>query len=364
MRPNEWFAEAGIEKFVDEVTGVDFASKTASTASGKKHTYTKLILATGGVPRSLPLPGFKDGELKNIFMLRTVSDVQGILSAAGESSKEVVVIGSSFIGMEAGNALASKKHKVTIVGMEGAPLERVMGTEVGRIFQKNIEKNGVTFKLNAGVEKATPSSSNPGSVGAVHLQDGTVLPADLVILGVGVRPATDFLKDNSSISLEKDGSIATDANFAVPGLDGSVFAIGDIAKYPYHGPGGNGTPVRIEHWNVAQNAGRAAARAIVHARHAPLSSLTPKPFIPIFWSALGAQLRYCGNTINGYDDMILHGQPEEGKFVAYYCRDDVVLALASMGMDPIMAKAADLMRRGKMPSKKEVASGVDILQIK
>ncbi|KAJ6084516.1 Apoptosis-inducing factor 1 [Penicillium sp. IBT 16267x] len=362
-RPAEWYAEAGIEKLFDEVKAVDFSSRLLSTASGKSINYTKLVLATGGTPRSLPLPGFKDNELRNIFTLRTVTDVQAILEAAGDQKKQIVVIGSSFIGMEVGNCLAGKEHNVTIVGMESAPMERVMGAKVGQVFQRNLEKNGVSFKLSAGVEKATPSESKPNTVGAVHLKDGTVLPADLVILGVGVRPATDYLRDNVSLSLLEDGSLATDENFVVEGHD-SVFAIGDIATYPYHGPGGNGSPIRIEHWNVAQNAGRAVGRAIVHARHSPLSSLPRKPFIPIFWSALGAQLRYCGNTVGGYDDMVLKGEPENAKFVAYYTSGDVVVAVATMGMDPVMSKSADLMRRGKMPGKKDLFGGVDVLQIK
>lgn len=292
-----------------------------------------------------------------------MQDVQTILGGIGEKKpRNIVVIGSSFIGMEVGNAL-SKEHSVTIVGMESAPMERIMGAEVGRIFQKNLEKNGVQFKLSAGVEKATPSDSNPSSVGAVHLKDGTVLPADVVVLGVGVRPATDFLRENNSISLEKDGSIATDSHFVVPGLNDSVFAIGDIATFPYRGPGGGGAPTRIEHWNVAQNAGRGVARAIVHARHAPLSSLPPKANIPIFWSALGAQLRYCGNTAQGYDDMLLHGEPENAKFAAYYCKGDEIVAVATMGMDPIMSKSAELMRRGNMPSKKDIEGGVDVLSV-
>jgi len=172
-----------------------------------------------------------------------------------------------------------------------------------------------------------------------------------------------MLKRMGALELQKDGSLKTDEHFAVSGLS-DVYAIGDIATYPYHGPGGNGSPVRIEHWNVAQNAGRAVGRAIIHARHSPLSSLPRKPFIPIFWSALGAQLRYCGNTVGGYDDMVLKGEPENGKFVAYYTSGDVVVAVATMGMDPVMAKSADLMRRGKMPGKKDIVGGLDVLQIK
>lgn len=355
-RPREWYESAKIETLTDEVTAVNFETKTISTQSGKSINYSKLVLATGGTPRTLPLPGFK-GELSNIFTLRTIQDVQAILSAAS-GKKNIVVIGSSFIGMEVGNAL-SKDHNVTIVGMETAPMERVMGVQVGRIFQSNLTKNGITFKLSAGVSHASPSSSSSSSVGAVHLKDGTTLPADLVILGVGVRPATDYLTSNSSITLGKDGSIATDEHFAVRGLD-SVFAVGDIATYPYHGPGGNGTPVRIEHWNVAQNAGRVAARAIVNAQRGV--SVKAKTFIPVFWSALGAQLRYCGYA-GSFDDVVLREQGE-GKFMAFYTSGETVIAVATMGVDPVMSKSAELMRVGKMLSKKEIVAGEDVLGVR
>lgn len=355
-RPREWYESAKIETVADEVTAVDFETKTISTQSGNSINYSKLVLATGGIPRTLPLPGFK-GELSNIFTLRTIQDVQAILSAAS-GKKNIVVIGSSFIGMEVGNAL-SKDHNVTIVGMETAPMERVMGVQVGRIFQSNLTKNGITFKLSAGVSHASPSSSSSSSVGTVHLKDGTALPADLVILGVGVRPATDYLTSNTSITLEKDGSIATDEHFAALGLD-SVFAVGDIATYPYHGPGGNGTPIRIEHWNVAQNAGRVAARAIVNAQRGV--SVKAKAFIPVFWSALGAQLRYCGYA-GGFDDVVLREQGE-GKFMAFYTSGETVVAVATMGVDPVMSKSAELMRAGKMLSKKEIVAGEDVLGVR
>jgi hypothetical protein len=127
----------------------------------------------------------------------------------------------------------------------------------------------------------------------------------------------------------------------------------------YHGPGGNGGLVRIEHWNVAQNAGRAAASHIINP------SAKAKPFIPIFWSALGSQLRYCGNTMaSGWDDLVLKGQPEEAKFAAYYAKGEEIVAFASMQMDPLMTQASELMRRGVMPTKSEVQGGVDIMDIK
>ena len=124
--------------------GVDFSNKKVSTKAGSSYPYTKLVLATGGTPKNLPLPGFK--ELSNIFLLRTVPHVKAILGAIGEKNKKIVIIGSSFIGMEVANAVA-KDNDVTVIGMEKAPLERVMGEEVGKIFQKALERNGVRISL-------------------------------------------------------------------------------------------------------------------------------------------------------------------------------------------------------------------------
>ena len=180
------------------------------------------------------------------------------------------------------------------------------------------------------------------------------MEAEVVIVGVGVKPATAFLKDNASITLEKDGSLKTDESFAVAGVQ-DVYAIGDIATFPYHGPGGNGKAVRIEHWNVAQNAGRSVAKTINSGGAAC------KPFIPVFWSALGSQLRYCGTTAHGYDDVVIQGKAEEAAFVAYYSQDETIVAVASMGKDPYVAQCIELMRRGKMPSKSGLQKGVDIL---
>ena len=257
--------------------------------------------------------------------------------------------------MEVGNAL-SKENSVSIVGMEDAPLERVMGAEVGRIFQETLSKGGIKFHMKASVDSAIASEADPKVVGAVKLKDGTTLEADLVILGIGVSPATTYLKDNPEITLEKDGSLKTDETFAVHGLK-NVYAIGDIATYPYHGPGGNGAPTRIEHWNVAQNAGRSVATSIAD------TNAKPKPFIPIFWSALGSQLRYCGNTPNGWDDLVLQGQPGEGKFAAFYGHKGETVAVASMMMDPIMSQSAELMRRGEMPGIEALRKGADVMSV-
>lgn len=116
-RQKEWYKDASIDILEDEVKEVDFSGKKVSTKSGKTYDYSKLVLATGGTPRWLPLDGLK-GDLGNVFLLRTLPDAQNILKAVGDNGKKVVVIGSSFIGMEVGNCLAGMKNNVTIIGME------------------------------------------------------------------------------------------------------------------------------------------------------------------------------------------------------------------------------------------------------
>lgn len=352
-RDAEFFKSGSIDFVEDEATDVDFSNKSVTTKGGAKHTYSKLILATGGTPRYLPLQGFK--VLGNIFVLRTLHDAKNIVDAIGEKGKKIVIVGSSFIGMEIGNATAADNN-VSVIGMESVPLERVLGKEVGAGLQKGLEGKGIKFYMSASVDKAEPSASDPSKVGSVLLKDGTKLDADLVILGVGVAPATEFLRDNKVIRLEQDGSLKTDENFLVAGLK-DVYAIGDIATYPYHGPGGQGKHTRIEHWNVAQNQGRSVAKHIIKP------SAKPEFFTPVFWSALTGQLRYCGNTVNGWDDLVLQGNPAESKFVAYYCKGETVVAVASMGRDPAMTKSAELMREGAMPSKSELQKGLDILDV-
>lgn len=358
-RSMDYYKEASIDFVFSNVTGVDFDKRSVKAEDGKAYNYTKLIMASGGTPNMLPMEGLK-GDLENVFLIRALPHAQQIMKAAGEDGgKKIVVIGSSFIGMEVGNCLASKKHNVTIIGMEKQPMGKVMGDKVGAIFKALLEKSGVKFHMESSVEKATPSKSDSSKVGAVHLKDGTVLEADLVIEGVGIKPSTDYLKDSKEVKLLDDGSVRVNESWEVEGLK-DVYAVGDIATFPYHGPGGKGKPVRIEHWDVAQNAGRAVAAKINDP------SAAPKPSIPVFWSAVGAQLRYCGNTVNGYDDVMVQGETDAQKgpsFVAYYTKGDEVVAVASMMKDPYMTQSAELMRRGAMPSKSEIQKGVDILEV-
>jgi len=350
-RDEKFFKDLNIEfKKSSEVTQVDKQGKTVKTANGEAIKYDKLILAPGSKAKRLPMDGFK---AKNVFLLRTLEDVNKIVEARDKDGgkKKIVIVGSSFIGMETATTLA-KEHEVTIVGMDSVPLKPILGEKIGQFLQELQESNGVKFHMNAKIKDAYPSESDSSLAGGILLEDGTKIPGDFIVLGVGVAPDTEFLKE--AFSLEKDGGILVDEYLRVKDSQ-DVYAVGDIAQFPYTGHSGsaNGQPIRIEHWNVAMNHGRTAALHI---------SGKGQPFtnVPIFWSAQRLQLRYCGNTKEGYDDIVFQGKPEDKKFAAFYTKGEEVQAVFSVQYDPAVTKSAELMRVGQMPTKSQLTGGLDI----
>jgi len=309
--------------------------------------YDKLILATGGTPRRLPIEG---ANLENVYTFRGISDSRKVNEAAQEG-KSVVVIGSSFISMELVVAVSKRKlASLDVIGMEHYPFENVLGKEVGAGLMKYHESQGVKFHMSSKVERIVPREDNPNLAGGVVV-NGNTIPADLVIMGVGVAPATEFLK-GSGIEVEKNGGIRVDEYLRVRSVSSNdVYAIGDIAIYPEI----DGKETRIEHWNVAGNHGRAVGKTI---------SGSPQAFVkvPIFWSSLGQQLRYCGIG-HQYDDVIVKGDPGEMKFIAYYAKQGKVVAVASMQNDPVVSKASELLRLGLMPTAEELREGKDLLSV-
>lgn len=231
--------------------------------------------------------------------------------------------------------------------METVPFERVLGKEVGAGFLKGLTVKGIDFEMQAGVDSFVPSSAcscstssapslapadtyalslsaedDSSRVGGVKLKSGVVLDADVVVLGTGAAPNTQLL-EQAGVALEDDRSVKVNGFLQLDGHP-DVYALGDIATYPFRG-----TSTRIEHWNVAANHGRAAAAHIAGdeaAKH-------PFDKTPIFWSALGSQLRYSGNG-KGFAEVHVDGEPSEFKFAAYYADEaGEVIASASMGRD-------------------------------
>ncbi|KAJ3486827.1 hypothetical protein NLI96_g3958 [Meripilus lineatus] len=340
-----------------EVTSVDLAQKSVVIgATQERVAYETLVLATGGTPRKLPIEG---KDLSNIYTLRGIEDARKIDAGVTEG-KRLVVIGSSFISMELVVAVTKRNlASIDVIGMEEFPFEAVLGKEVGAALKKFHESKGIKFHMQSKVNEITPSPSNPTQAASVTITlpsgENLELAADVVIMGVGVAPATEYLKASKGFEevVDRTGAVTVDELLRVKGLDGSVYAIGDIALYPQSG---TGELRRIEHWNVAGNQGRAVGKTIAEGKGQPFVK------VPVFWSAQGQQLRYCGVGA-GYDDIIIDGNLDELKFVAYYVKQNKVVAVASMQRDPVVSKASELLRLGLMPSPSELKAGKDLLSV-
>jgi len=346
LRDESFYSKQLIDLLYKKVEKVDPGSNKVVLDDKSEISYTKLILSTGGTPNKLPMEGF---DSSNVYVLRMVAQAEDIVKAT-QGKPKVVIIGSSFIGMEL--AVALKDKDITVVGMETVPLERVLGVEVGKGLQSLHEENGVKFKMDA---KISGAKTKNGKVTSVTLESGEEIAADVVIQAVGIKPQTTFL-DN--FKLEKDKSLAVNEYLQVKGYD-NIYACGDIATYPLQYASGkeSGDPTRIEHWDVAMNHGQVAA----------LNAMGKKQKftkVPIFWSAQagGAQLRYCGHHSPG-DDVLVKGDVKGKAFVAYYCNGDNVKAVASVGKDPLVMKAVALFAAGAFPSRSEIEAGTDIMKM-
>ena len=207
---------------------------------GKARPFGALVLATGALANRLAVPG---ADASHVFTLRTLADSQAIIAKA-KGAKRAVVIGASFIGLEVAASLRVRGIEVDVVGVETMPLARVLGEALGALVKKVHEEHGVRFHL---ADLATAIET-----GAVVLASGTRLPADLVVLGVGVKPELSLAVE---AGLKVDRGIVVDEQLraSAPG----VWAIGDVARWP---DARTGLPIRVEHWVVAERMGQIAAK--------------------------------------------------------------------------------------------------------
>lgn len=336
LRSLDFYATYGIEVQTGQtVSRVDPAAKAVYFEEGRSLSYDQLLVATGGQARQLDLSGT---DLAGVYTLRRASDLRQILKTVG-SAQQAVVIGSSFIGMEAASSLAQRGLAVTVVSPDAVPFEKILGAEVGQLFQEMHEEHGVQFRL--GMKATEFKGGNKGGdkggnrVESVVLESGETLPAELVIVGVGVKPATDFL---SALSLhEKDQSVPV--NQYLQATDG-IYAAGDIARFP---DALTGKPVRIEHWRLAEQHGKTAALNMAGVA-------TPFDGIPFFWTGqFDLKMRYVGHA-EDWDDLIVQGSLEERKFLAFYCQANQVRAVAGCGRDRDIAAISELMRLRQLPA--------------
>ncbi|KAK4688003.1 apoptosis-inducing factor 3, partial [Tremellales sp. Uapishka_1] len=349
--PSELKDDFGVEFLSGtSVSEVDTAAQTVTVSTGTTISYDHLVLSPGAKAKKIPIPGH---DLHGVQTLRTVKDTKAITSAISKES-DIVIIGTSFIGMELAGAIIKKEPKsLTLVGMDEIPFEAILGKEIGSAIMEDMKKQGIKFIMKAGVEKILPADSNPSHCGSVTLKGQPALPANLIIMGTGVAPATDFLK-GSSIPLEKDGGVTVDSYLRVKSGAKNVYAIGDIAHYPQYP---EKKDRRVEHWNVAGNQGREVGHTIAKPNE-PIAYTK----VPIFWSSIGKGLRYLG-TGAGFDDTYTDGNVGELKFASYQSKEGKITAVATMGRDPIVAKASELMRLDIMPSMADIRNGKDILEV-
>lgn len=322
-----------------EIAQLDTAAQTIKFTSGGSLNYDTALVATGGTALRLGAPG---ADLANVFTLRSPVDADNIIAAAGRA-KTAVAVGASFIGLETAASLSKRGLKVTVVAPGAVPIHRILGPEIGRALQKVQEANGVKFVMGARVA----GFEGTGRVQTVVLDNGEKIPADLVIAGVGVKPATDFLQ---GIKLNLDGSIPVDKHLqAAPGL----YAAGDVARFP---DWRDGAAIRIEHWRLALQHGRTAARNMA-------GQPTEFAGVPFFWSdQFDVIVQYVGYA-SSWDEIIFHGSPEDHDFLGFYVKDGQVRAAAAMNRDRQMCALAELLRLNRAPLPAELRQGpVDLTQ--
>ena len=213
LRSPEFYEEHTIERLIARVTDLDTATRTLALDDGSTMTPDAVLVASGARPRRLPVPG---ADLPGVFTLRSRGDAEALVAAA-EAAKRAVVVGASFIGMEAAASLVHRGLHVTVVGPEATPFERILGSDVGGVVKAHHVNRGTHFALGRGVSRVLGDAAVRG----VELDDGTTLQADLVVVGIGVQPVTEFVR---GVELDRDGGLPVDERLRVaPG----VWAAGD-----------------------------------------------------------------------------------------------------------------------------------------
>ncbi|GBQ67932.1 rubredoxin-NAD reductase [Ameyamaea chiangmaiensis NBRC 103196] len=304
LRPETFWAEQRIARVAARVVRMNVAARSVTLDDGRSLSADHIILAPGSVPRPLAIPG---GDLSAVFTLRTAADAQAILSATVETGR-VVVIGGSFIGMEAAAALRQRGMTVDVVSSAAIPFERVFGALIASRLLDMHRERGVTCHAGRHVTAITAD----GARRVVHLDNGDTVTADAVVVGIGVTPALDFAAD----LVAEEGGIAVDATQqAAPG----IYVVGDCARIPREGH-----TVRIEHWREAEVQGRRAARAIVGLDQSDEG-------VPWFWTQqFDAKIEYAG-AAQPFDDVKITGDLQGFDFEAQLLHRGKRVGIVSAG---------------------------------
>ena len=319
LRPDDWYKEQAIDLVLrTEVTGIDTKARQVTLAGGKSLRFDKLLLATGAEPVRLDIPG---ADRPHVHVLRSLSDSRAITARAKEA-RRAVVIGASFIGLEVAAALRAREIETHVVAPERRPLERVLGPEFGDFVRALHEEHGVAFHLEDTVTAIDDEQAT--------LKSGGKLAADIVVVGVGVRPRTQ-LAERAGLKVDRGVMVDEYLETSAPG----IFAAGDIAKWPDRH---SGEALRIEHWVVAERQGQAAARNMLGRRE-------PFAEVPFFWSQhYDVPINYVGHAAK-WDRLEIDGDIKGRDCVARYRAGSKVLAVASIYRDTDSLKAEVAMER-------------------
>lgn len=310
---DSFYSEKGIDlRLKTKVAGIDPKSREVTLIGGGTVAYDRLLLATGAEPIRLPLPG---SDQPHVHYLRTLTDCRAIIAGA-TAARRAVVLGASFIGLEVAASLRERGMDVHVVAPEKRPMERILGPQLGDLIRSLHEEHGVIFHLD------NTASGIEGT--RVKLADGTTLEADLVVIGVGVRPRTQ-LAEAAGLKIDKGVVVDAYLETSTPG----IFAAGDIARWPdIH----TGEAIRVEHWVVAERQGQTAARNMLGAREKFTS-------VPFFWSQhYDVPINYVGHA-ERWDEIAVEGNVQAKDSLLRFKRGGRTLAVASIYRDIESLKA-------------------------
>ena len=305
--PPDLYAQRRIELLLgSRVSSIDPAARTVLLENGSRRDFGALLIATGADPVRLAIPG---GDSPQVLYLRSFADSRAIVERA-RTAKHVVVVGASFIGLEVSASLRARDIAVDLVGRDHLPLERIMGAEVGRFVQSLHEAHGVVFHLGETVTSVAGRT--------VALSGGLTLDADLVVMGVGVRPAT-ALAERSGLAVNRGIIVNEFLETSAPG----IFAAGDVARWP---DPHTGERIRVEHWVVAERQGQVAARNILGRRQR-------FDAVPFFWSQhYDVTIRYVGHA-EQWDAVHVNGSLDARDASVSFMRGGRRLAVATVSRD-------------------------------